>query len=420
MFSCAAFVTLLSRVTFAVPLIIASPIIIALGAPDGLINPFKQRRAFLRRVALSAPLITALIVGAWYNYARFGSPVRFIDYAGTYVNLKEMQGEFNLFRIPDALRSYMSFSTEYFMSGLPFVRMLTVDYRRPELFSLGWREQSIPYPVAATWLVVLASVGLWCIRKMERRTLLISYALCLMVQVLLILSFYFVTQRYSSELLPLLCLLVLPWLLCTNFSRLTAGGLGLVVLFSSYATVASTLDWNMIHNGDSSFAYKRLLRSAFMPVAKLSSFSGEVMYLSDMRPIDEVASFVPMRGDRNVEGGELEVGGVIYPKGIGVHAHSRLTYAVPAEAEVFSALLSPSPSEMKCTLMSYRMRALGPHDTVLFESMTFNHRSAAVPIDLDVRGLSTLTLEVISTDSRIDCDHGNWVMAQFRLRGKKE
>jgi hypothetical protein len=68
--------------------------------------------------------------------------------------------------------------------------------------------------------------------------------------------------------------------------------------------------------------------------------------------------------------------------------------------------------------MSYRMRALGPHDTVLFESMTFNHRSAAVPIDLDVRGLSTLTLEVISTDSRIDCDHGNWVMAQFRLRGK--
>jgi hypothetical protein len=416
LFSCAAFVALLSRVTFGIPVVIASPIIFALGAPVGFINPLRDQRVFPRRVLSFTPILGALLVGAWYNYARFGSPVKFIDFAGTYVKLSSVGGTFNPLRIPDALRNYMAFSAEYFMSSAPYARLLTASYERPGVFLPDWREESISYTVAAIWLVVLALAGSCYIWRMERRALVISYALCLLIQALLILSFYFVTQRYSSELLPLLCLLAIPWLFFTRFSRWTAAFLGLLVMFSVCTTMASTLDWNMIYNGDSTLNYKRALRSIFMPARRLSTFAGKVTYLSDMEPISEEASFTPRRLDRNVDGEWFDIAGEVYPKGLGVHAHSRLTYAVPASADGFSALLSPSASELKCARMSYRMRVLGPYDRVLFESGVFHPRSVAVPIDVDVRGLSTITLEVDSPNDSIDCDHANWVSAQFRSR----
>lgn len=416
LFSCGVFVTLLSRVTFGIRVILASPIVLALGAPGGFINPRKDSGAFVKRVVCFTPILAALAVGAWYNYARFGSPLKFIDFAGTYVRLATMGGEFNVLRIPDAFRNYLAFSTEYFMSSSPFVRMLTVSYVRPEVFPSDWREQSIPYTVAAPWLVVIARAGISRVRKIQRRVLLTSYAFCLFIQVLLISCFYFVTQRYSSELLPLLCLLVVPWLLYTNCSRWMAGALGLLVMFSAYATLASTLDWSMVHNGDSSLAYKRQLRSILVPARHLSPFDGKVTYLSDLQPISQIASFVPMRRDRNVDGEWFDVGGELHAKGLGVHAHSRLTYAVPASADTFAALLSPSASEMKCARMSYRMRVLGPDERVLFESSVFYPRSVGVPIYVDVRGLPSITLEVAPLDDGIDCDHANWVSAQFRAR----
>jgi hypothetical protein len=61
------------------------------------------------------------------------------------------------------------------------------------------------------------------------------------------------------------------------------------------------------------------------------------------------------------------------------------------------------------------MRVLGEGEKVLFESETFHNRSLPVPLDVDVNGISTLTLEVVPLEDGIDCDHANWTMAQFRL-----
>jgi hypothetical protein len=333
-----------------------------------------------------------------------------------YLKTETYGGEFNILRLSDALRNYMGFSVEHFFASAPYVRLLTVSYSRPEIFMRGWREETIPYPVASLWLVIGALLGLFFVRRLERCALFVGYATCLLLQAVLILSFYFVTQRYGSELLPVLCLLGLPWVRFTSFPRWTAVVLGLLVVSSSYVTVASTLDWDMVHNGDSSLAYKRRLRSMLVPSTQVSGFDGRIVYLSDLDPISETSSFAPMRWDRNVDGAEFDVGGRVLPKGLGVHAHSRLTYAVPASAIMFSALLSPSSGEMKCLRMSYRMRVFGGSDKVLFESETFHSRSLPVSIDVDVSGISTVTLEVVPLEDGIDCDHANWIMAQFRFR----
>jgi hypothetical protein len=62
------------------------------------------------------------------------------------------------------------------------------------------------------------------------------------------------------------------------------------------------------------------------------------------------------------------------------------------------------------------MRVFGGSDKVLFESETFHSRSLPVSIDVDVSGISTVTLEVVPLEDGIDCDHANWIMAQFRFR----
>ena len=419
LFSCAVFVTLLSRITFGVWVIIAAPLVLLRGGAGGLIHPFKAPAELLKRTLAYLPLYAALGIGAWYNYARFGSVVKFFDYNGFYLKATDIGGEFNLLRISDTLRNYMRLSSEYFMSSPPFAQMTAAQYGRSELFLQGWREETIPYPVASTWLLVVAFMGLWRIHRLRNRALFIGYGICLALQSGMILSFYFVTQRYSSELLPFLCFLCIPWLSSTYAPRLLVVPLSILIAFSSSVTVAATLDWNMVHNGDASLSYKRRLRALFIPHPTLPSFNGTITYLSDLQPLSETASFTPMRRDRNVEGQEFTVGHLTYPKGLGVHAHSRLVYAVPSSAATFAALLSLSGSEIKCAKMSYRMRVLGPTGNVLFESPPFSSRTPAFPLELDVRGLSTLTLEVTPLEDGIDCDHANWILAQFRLQKER-
>jgi hypothetical protein len=53
--SCAVFVTLLSRVTFGVAVIVASPLVLLLGGAGGFIHPLKAPGEFLRRALAFVP-----------------------------------------------------------------------------------------------------------------------------------------------------------------------------------------------------------------------------------------------------------------------------------------------------------------------------------------------------------------------------
>lgn len=68
-------------------------------------------------------------------------------------------------------------------------------------------------------------------------------------------------------------------------------------------------------------------------IAGVDVLGGRVVSLTDLDPVKEsqVATFgttYPMQVNRNVIGGPLKVGGVAYPRGLGVHAASTLTYEI--------------------------------------------------------------------------------------------
>lgn len=411
LFSTGVFVALLSRITFGVPVVLASPAVLLL---TGGASWWKNRGSLVRRSILCAPTVAALAIGAWYNYARFGSPFTFFDYSGFYLRADSIGGEFNMSRLPDSLSHYFGFNLKYFSWSPPFIRMVTSEYLRPELFVRGWREQTIPYTIASSWLVLLAILGLSVSPRVREKKLFFSFQASLAVQVGLIVSFYFITERYATEFIPFLIFLLLPWLSQTHGSWRFITVIGLMVVWSSYATVASVLDWNMVHNGDTDLRYKRLLASVLLPRVRLSDYSGEVVYLSDVTPIQESTSFAPVARDRNVKGEPLEVGGEQYPKGLGMHAHSRVTYAVPAGKSAFAAIVAPSLSELRCEKMSYRVRVSDTSGQVLLESGIFRSRTPPVPVEIELGGASAVVLEVDPLEDGIDCDHANWVMAQFR------
>jgi len=410
-FASAAFVAILSRVTFGVAICLVAPVVFVCGGGS---RWWRKAGAIQLRCLLFAPLIGALLAGAWYNYARFGSPFTFFDYSGFYLNAQALGGEFNLGRIPDTVWHYLGISARYFSSEPPFLLMPTAQYERPNLFPLDWQEQTISLLVASPWLILCSALGPLRLTEIRDKRLFVVSSLCFSVQVALILTFYFVTQRYTAEFVPLLGLLAIPWL---SRSRARAGSVVLLtalIMWSAYATVVSTLDWNMIHYGGADPQYRRFLSSLWSPKVGLSPHAGEVVYLSDIPPIDEKTSFVEVKRDLSAKGEPLEVGGELYTKGLGTHAYTKMTFAVPPGKTRLAAILAPSMSELGCDKMSYRMRVSEQNGAVIFESKVFRSRAHAEAVEISLRGAPVIVLEVDPLEDGIDCDHANLVMAQFR------
>src|SRR5205814_1545449 len=87
-----------------------------------------------------------------------------------------------------------------------------------------------------------------------------------------------------------------------------------------------------------------LVRVPLERVAGLEVLGGKAVYLSDLAPakyeyrpwLDEKWGW---SADGNVLGRDLRLGGSTYDKGVGMHAHSLLTYALGGRYQRFEALV---------------------------------------------------------------------------------
>jgi len=86
------------------------------------------------------------------------------------------------------------------------------------------------------------------------------------------------------------------------------------------------------------------VRVPLAALAAVNVYQGRAVYLSDLKPASyEHTPYLgfrwPVMADHNVGGGDLRVGGGTYDKGIGLHSRSRVSYAVPADATRFEAVV---------------------------------------------------------------------------------
>ena len=140
-------------------------------------------------------------------------------------------------------------------------------------------------------------------------------------------------------------------------------------------------------------------------------------WLSDLTPTSAVNGYGPVERDRTNgesaagDGRTLSLRGTTFAKGLGVHADSFLTYAVPTGATTFTATVGVDDEVGGKGSVVFRVFADG---RLAFESAKLSGASAAVPVTVDVRGAKVLRLVVRGTVDGTAYDHADWAAASLR------
>jgi hypothetical protein len=143
-------------------------------------------------------------------------------------------------------------------------------------------------------------------------------------------------------------------------------------------------------------------------VVSVSGVNGRVVYLSDLKPSSVVQTpyfgrVIPYRMDQSLEGGTITMADGPHARGIAVHSYCRLGFDLTGDYERFKTDLGFDLPGGKIGRVSVRVLA---DDKVLFERPDLRGDQPPVAVDLDVKGVKRLVLEV---DFGADQDAGDRV-----------
>ena len=235
----AAGVAFLSRVTFGLPLYaLASGLALRLL----LLHVRRDGQPLLSAVGrVTLALLPAVAAGCfqlWYNHDRFGSPFEFAPFA-----TKGVDSAFHWSRMPSGALAYFRISLENFSLGVPFVTFAMPAVFRPELY-IDLTNLVISPLLVSPWLVMGFVGGAMLPGRPGERRLLALCAVPFAVQCLLILAYYWLAYRFTTEFLPLGVWFLAAYLRKAGAGRKLARLLSprvfaLVTAFSVLATVTS-------------------------------------------------------------------------------------------------------------------------------------------------------------------------------------
>jgi hypothetical protein len=198
-FSISAACALLSRVTYGAALVLIAPLL--------AIQLIRQNR--LRYILpLSLPLAIGFAFYFLLSYARFGTftGISFDHYINpVHREFAHRYGIFSLERIPYSLADYFGFRFPVTQAQAPFLRADRHSFSHPQLYSLPFSETYLPIPWVASWLLFGAVAGaVFLFQKRRSDFFERGAAVAFMIQALMIMSYYTLSQRYSVDLYPLL------------------------------------------------------------------------------------------------------------------------------------------------------------------------------------------------------------------------
>lgn len=235
-FSLSSSFALLSRVTFAAPLLLVAPL---------LIVQIRREDRLPNSAALFLPLAGALLFYLLLNYAKFGSLTgATYDF---YINpvhreFAHKHGIFNLTRIPYSFADYFSLVPPSFHLHPPFLRVDRHALPKSAPFSLPLSEVFLSVPWCSSWIIVGAIMGIVCLVLPDRADHLQRWiALALFAQFVCILSYFALAQRYTADLFPFLifCLIVFlgaGGILLLRVRYLLVGLIAISIVINSLAT----------------------------------------------------------------------------------------------------------------------------------------------------------------------------------------
>jgi hypothetical protein len=240
-FSFSAGAALLSRVTFGAPFVLIAP---------ALAVRLFQKSPIRNVAALFLPLGAALLFYLFLTYAKFGAfsgmPLRY-SVNPDQREFAEKYGIFRMERVPYSFADYFFLRWPKIKREPPFLRAEREMYDHPTLYVMPFTETYSSLLWCSSWLVLGAVIGVAMLLRpggsdaVER-----TIAAILFVQVIGILSFMGLCQRYAAEFFPFLVFAFLIFLRQSKtVFRLRYLLIGLVtvsVVINSLSTVSWLVD----------------------------------------------------------------------------------------------------------------------------------------------------------------------------------
>ena len=243
-FSLCAGAALLSRATFGAPLVLIAPLL--------AIRLF-HRQPIQNFTALLLPLGVALVFYLSLSYARFG------DFSGMNMryNINPVQrdfavkhGLFRVERVPYSFADYFFLRSPKLHRQAPFLEANRQDYGHETLYVMPFTETYSSVLWSSSWILLGAAIGVVMLLQaggadgVDR-----AIAAIFLLQVIVILSFMGLAQRYIAELFPFLIFAFLIFLrqgkIAFQLRYLLIGLVVVSVVINSLTTVSWLVEADM-------------------------------------------------------------------------------------------------------------------------------------------------------------------------------
>lgn len=152
-------------------------------------------------------------------------------------------------------------------------------------------------------------------------------------------------------------------------------------------------------------------------VALYQSFDATAVYLSDLTPQGTPANgwgpieFDTSNGEDNSgDGNPITLNGIVYDKGLGVHAYSEVTYDLAGSYSHFFADVGVDDENAPGGTVVFRVLADGNE---VFNSGTMANASTTQAVNVSVLGADALTLIVEDAGDGNGSDHADWADARL-------
>lgn len=145
-------------------------------------------------------------------------------------------------------------------------------------------------------------------------------------------------------------------------------------------------------------------------VVSIEQLNGPVVWLSSLPPSESVHipyfdAHFDNQMDRTTTGGAIRFKERTFARGIGVHSYSRLTWKISGD---FRAFRTQYAIDGDCPLADVTVR-IKSGDKVLHEAAHFRAGHLSDPVEIELKGVAAITLEVDYGDGYDVQDHLNWI-----------
>ncbi|MDP4206197.1 MAG: NPCBM/NEW2 domain-containing protein, partial [Bacteroidota bacterium] len=157
----------------------------------------------------------------------------------------------------------------------------------------------------------------------------------------------------------------------------------------------------------------RLLSILLILIMPLGAFS-KTVWLDNLDVKNMKQDWGTPQINKNILGGQLQVDGVKYKRGIGTHSVSRFLVNLEGKAKMFSGFVGADDRNDFVRDMEFQLIA---DKKVIWTSGIMRKGMPAKPFSVNLKGVQKLALLVTEGGDGIMYDHADWLEAKFETSG---